>query len=149
MSRLFIRLAAIVLLAPVMAAAQGLQPVPGTPPSNRDANALRAPPPPRATPVPSGLDQRPQAAPIPTPRTGPIPSNLGDRPQAPAQDQRAHPALPGGVADPSARRPVRLYDRSGQVIPGAMQVGPNRALDTRTGRYYDTVPSGDGVRIQD
>ncbi|MCI2246512.1 hypothetical protein L3067_18025 [Xanthomonas sp. PPL568] len=150
MSRFSLPVAAVILLAPALAVAQGLQPVPGTPPASRDANALRAlPPSPRATPVPSGLDQRPQPAPVPAPRTAPIPSNLGDRPQAPAQDQRANPALPGGVADPAARRPVRLYDRSGQVIPGAMQVGPNRALDTRTGRYYDTVPSGDGMRIQD
>ncbi|KAB7778934.1 hypothetical protein [Xanthomonas sp. LF06-19] len=141
---------AIALLVPALAAAQSLQPVPGAPAGNRDANTLQSAPPP-APSVASRLDERPPAS-ASAPKTTPAPSNLDDRPQG--QAKRKHPAsqavpAAAALADPSARRPVRLYDRRGQLVPGAMQVGPNRALDTRTGRYYDTVPSGDGVRIQD
>ncbi|MET7142140.1 hypothetical protein [Xanthomonas sp. CFBP 8445] len=139
---------AIALLVPALAAAQALQPVPGAPASNRDANTLQSAPPPPPS-MASRLDERPPAS-ASAPKATPVPSNLDDRPQGQAKRKRAaSPAVPAAVADPAARRPVRLYDRSGQVIPGAMQVGPNRALDTRTGRYYDTVPSGDGMRIQD
>ncbi|MET0549795.1 MAG: hypothetical protein ABW002_11055 [Xanthomonas sp.] len=149
MNRLLPCAVAIALLVPVLAAAQGLQPVPGAPAGSRDANALLSAPPP-APSVASRLDERPPAS-ASAPKATPVPANLDDRPQGQTKRQRpASPALPAAAAaDPSARRPVRLYDRSGQVIPGAMQVGPNRVLDTRTGRYYSTVPSGDGVRIQD
>ncbi|MCW0394051.1 hypothetical protein NB696_003857 [Xanthomonas sacchari] len=141
---------AIALLVPALAAAQHLQPVPGAPASDRDANTLQSAPAP-APSVASRLDERPPAS-ASAPKATPVPSNLDDRPQGQAKRKRpASQAVPAAaaLADPSARRPVRLYDRRGQLVPGAMQVGPNRALDTRTGRYYDTVPSGDGVRIQD
>ncbi|WP_295927511.1 hypothetical protein [uncultured Xanthomonas sp.] len=140
---------AIALLVPALAAAQHLQPVPGAPASDRDANTLQSAPAP-APSVASRLDERPPAS-TTAPKAVPVPSSLDDRPQGKARHTRpASPAVPAAaLADPSARRPVRLYDRRGQLVPGAMQVGPNRALDTRTGRYYDTVPSGDGVRIQD
>ncbi|WOS40411.1 hypothetical protein [Xanthomonas rydalmerensis] len=139
---------AIALLVPALAVAQSLQPVPGAPAGNRDANTLQSAPPP-APSVASRLDERPPAS-ATSPKATPVPSNLDDRQGKTRHTRPASPAVPAAaVADPSARRPVRLYDRSGQVIPGAMQVGPNRALDTRTGRYYDTVPSGDGVRIQE
>ncbi|MBB5941786.1 hypothetical protein [Xanthomonas sp. 3307] len=139
---------AIALLVPALAAAQSLQPVPGAPAGNRDANTLQSAPPP-APSVASRLDERAPAS-TTAPSAAPVPSNLDDRQGKTRHTRPASPAVPAAaVADPSARRPVRLYDRSGQVIPGAMQVGPNRALDTRTGRYYDTVPSGDGVRIQE
>ncbi|MBB5878790.1 hypothetical protein [Xanthomonas sp. 3498] len=139
---------AIALLVPALAAAQSLQPVPGAPAGNRDANTLQSAPPP-APSVASRLDERAPAS-TTAPSAAPVPSNLDDRQGKTRHTRPASPAVPAAaVADPSARRPVRLYDRSGQVVPGAMQVGPNRALDTRTGRYYDTVPSGDGVRIQE
>nr|WP_202394829.1 hypothetical protein [Xanthomonas sp. LMG 9002] len=139
---------AIALLVPALAAAQILQPVPGAPAGNRDANTLQSAPPP-APSVASRLDERAPAS-TTAPSAAPVPSNLDDRQGKTRHTRPASPAVPAAaVADPSARRPVRLYDRSGQVVPGAMQVGPNRALDTRTGRYYDTVPSGDGVRIQE
>nr|WP_244663676.1 MULTISPECIES: hypothetical protein [unclassified Xanthomonas] len=138
---------AIALFVPALAAAQHLQPVPGTPASDRDANTLRSAPPP-APSVASRLDERPPAS-ASAPKATPVPAHLDDRPGQATRERPATPAAPAAAADPSARRPVRLYDRRGQLIPGAMQVGPNRALDTRTGRYYTTVPSGDGVRIQD
>lgn len=66
------------------------------------------------------LRQPPAATPKPKPRTAP-----------------ATPA--------PATRPV--YNSAGQAVTGMRQVTPNRVMDTRTGRYYDTVPSGDGQRI--
>ncbi|MDQ1094791.1 hypothetical protein QE400_004204 [Xanthomonas sacchari] len=149
MNRLLPCAAAVVLLVPALAAAQALKPVPGAPAGNRDANTLQSAPPPPPS-VASRLDARPPAS-ATAPKATPVSSSLDERPQGKTRHRRAaSPATQAAaVADPSGRRPVRLYDRSGQVIPGAMQVGPNRALDTRTGRYYNTVPSGDGVRIQD
>lgn len=55
------------------------------------------------------------------------------------------PAAPKPVTPPQAARPV--YDSAGQRMNGMRQVTPNRVMDTRTGRYYNTVPSGDGQRI--
>ncbi|WP_066093409.1 hypothetical protein [Xanthomonas massiliensis] len=43
---------------------------------------------------------------------------------------------------------VTVYDRQGRRLPAMRQAGAGRVQDTRTGRYYDTVPSGDGQRIQ-
>lgn len=45
------------------------------------------------------------------------------------------------------RAPLRVYDRNGRPLQGMKPAGPGRVLDTRTGRYHDTVPSGDGQRI--
>lgn len=49
------------------------------------------------------------------------------------------------VAKPVA--PLRVYDNQGRVLTGMKAAGSNRVLDTGTGRYYDTVPSGDGQRV--
>lgn len=74
-----------------------------------------------------------------------------DKSQA-AEDARLRerlqqPALPVKPAAPSrpAVRPV--YDSKGQPAPQLQQTSPGRALDSRTGRYYDTVPSGTGERV--
>lgn len=68
------------------------------------------------------------------------------------QQLRSHPiqARDTGPAQPiqgPALQP-KVYDRHGRIVPGAKQVGPNRVLDTRTGKYYDAVPSGDGQQIK-
>lgn len=74
-----------------------------------------------------------------------VPSQLGQRPAAPTIPTRgpASPAIPQGVP---AMAPM-VYDRQGRLLPGLQPAGPNRVLDTRTGRYYDAVPAGDGMRI--
>ncbi len=62
----------------------------------------------------------------------------------PLGTQPASTAAP--VKQPAARqRPV--YDEQGRRVEGMRQAGANRVQDTRTGRYHDTVPSGDGQRI--
>ncbi len=43
--------------------------------------------------------------------------------------------------------PLRVYDRNGRPLQGMKAAGPGRVLDTRTGRYHDTVPSADGQRL--
>ena len=64
---------------------------------------------------------------------------LGDRPAA---KPTAKPA-----AKPSPTAAVPVYDHDGRRLNGMRPAGPGRVMDTRTGRYHDTVPSGDGVRI--
>ncbi|HEX7991078.1 MAG TPA: classical arabinogalactan protein 4 [Stenotrophomonas sp.] len=45
-------------------------------------------------------------------------------------------------------QPVRpIYDSKGQPAPHMRQTSPGRVLDTRTNRYYDTVPSGLGQQV--
>ncbi|MBD7922442.1 hypothetical protein [Xanthomonas bonasiae] len=127
-----IRLAAIALLAPALATAQSLNPAPSSPTATRQSTALESAPVPKAAPVRSSLDDRPASS------------------QSPAhKPAKAKPAPANGANAAADRRPVKLYDRGGRVIPGAVQVGPNRVLDTRSGRYYSTVPSGDGQRINE
>lgn len=64
--------------------------------------------------------------------------------EEPLGTQPASAATP--IKQPVARqRPV--YDEQGRRVEGMRQAGANRVQDTRTGRYHDTVPSGDGQRI--
>ncbi|UKE69122.1 hypothetical protein K8O61_17015 [Xanthomonas cerealis pv. cerealis] len=124
--------AAIALLLPALASAQSLNSAPPSPTASRQATTLQSAPANRAAPVSSSLDDRPQS-----------PQSLAHKPA------KAKPAPANGANAGAARRPVKLYDRGGRLIPGALQVGPNRVLDTRSGRYYSTVPSGDGQRIDE
>jgi hypothetical protein len=70
------------------------------------------------------------------------------------QQLRTHPIQSQGPAQvvppapPATTAPPKVYDRHGRIVPGMKQAGPNRVLDTRTGRYYDAVPTGDGQRIK-
>ncbi|WP_369977102.1 hypothetical protein [Xanthomonas bundabergensis] len=122
-----IRVAAIAALA----TAQSLDSAPSSPTATRQSTTLQSAPAARTAPVSSSLDDRPQAS-----------------PSSVRKPAKAKPS-PANAAAAADRRPVKLYDRSGRLIPGAVQVGPNRVLDTRSGRYHSTVPSGDGQRIDD
>ncbi|MFC3657926.1 hypothetical protein FZ025_06170 [Xanthomonas hyacinthi] len=126
------RMAAIALLAPALATAQSLNPAPASPTATRQATTLESAPAPKAAPLPSSLDDRPQSS--------------QSSAHTPA---KAKPSPANGANAATDWRPVKLYDRRGRLIPGAVQVGPNRVLDTRRGRYHRTVPSGDGQRIND
>ncbi len=89
----------------------------------------------------------PVASPAPTPTPVPTPAQT-------TQQLRTHPIQSQGPAQvvpptpPATTAPLKVYDRNGRIVPGMQQAGPNRVLDTRTGRYYDAVPSGDGQRIK-
>ena len=58
------------------------------------------------------------------------------RPEQPASTQPDQPV-----------KPIRVTDAKGLPIAGAVQVGPNRVMDPKTGRVYSTVSSGDEQRI--
>ena len=64
--------------------------------------------------------------------------------EEPLGTQAASSATP---AKPAAVRQRPVYDEHGRRMEGMRQAGENRVMDTRTGRYHDTVPSGDGQRI--
>lgn len=97
-------------------------------------------------------------APLPTPvRPAPVDSLSGQMAPVKSNSQvqqqlRSHPiqARDTGPAQPIQGPTLqpKVYDRHGRIIPGAKQVGPNRVLDTRTGKYYDALPSGDGQQIR-
>jgi hypothetical protein len=148
-----IRAAAAALLVPVLAWAPCLQAASSPPTATRQSTTLDSAPPPKTAPMSSSLDDRPAPS-SSAPQSTPVPSSLDDRPQSSTKSSKAKstaaPASAAARADAATeRRPVKLYDRGGRLIPGAVQVGPNRVLDTRSGRYHSTVPSGDGQRIDD
>ncbi len=105
---------------------------------------LKPPPPPTAI------------RPVQLPSPPPSPPKAEDRSQK-AENERVReqlqkPALrtrpaskPTPIVQPTTVRPV--YDSNGQPANHLQQTSPNRVLDTRTNRYYDTVPSGTGQRV--
>ncbi|MCU1135888.1 classical arabinogalactan protein 4 [Stenotrophomonas maltophilia] len=73
----------------------------------------------------------------------------------PAQAARPQPAQPIKSTGPARVAPApvpkpadKVYDRNGRIVPGVRPAGPNRVFDSRTGRYYDSVPAGDGQQIK-
>lgn len=105
-----------------------LAPLPPPPPPVRQIQPVRPTP---APPIPTSLGQREQAAPV----------------QAPPQPQSANPLQKDDAQRVGAQSAV-VYDRQGRPLYGMEQAGPNRVRDTRTGRYYNTVPMGVGQRIK-
>lgn len=115
----------LIALLPTMALAQ----VPTADPTATRSAATVAPAP--VPPPPQAARPQPQVLPTPQP-TQPI------RSTGPAQ-----------VAPPPVPKPAdKVYDRNGRIIPGVRPAGPNRVFDSRTGRYYDSVPQGDGQQIR-
>jgi hypothetical protein len=108
----------------------------------------------RVEPVKAPAPSTSPAAPItPTSRSlvSPMPTTLQPPPQPPVPVRgasRSQDADGPTTAQPlPANTQVKVYDRNGRLIPGMKAAGANRVLDTRTGRYHDTVPIGDGQRI--
>jgi len=107
--------------------------------------------PPAPRPAPPRQLSNPVQSPAPS---GPIPTQLGQRQAAPVFEAKQPtqssnspaPALNDPVRQIGAT-PARVYDRNGVPVTGMEQAGPNRVRDSRTGRYYDTAPAGDGQRI--
>ncbi|MEG2803020.1 classical arabinogalactan protein 4 [Stenotrophomonas sp.] len=110
-------------------------------------------------PDPTATRAAPVSQPAPAPLPAPVRSEPADGPAAqrasnrqveqrlarpPIQAQGTGPAQP--IQGPAVQ--TKVYDRNGRIIPGAQKVGPNRVLDTRTGKYYDAIPSGDGQQIK-
>ncbi|CAH0285998.1 hypothetical protein SRABI35_03899 [Stenotrophomonas lactitubi] len=112
-------------LLPLLAQAQ----VPtGNPTTTRSSSTVARPP---VAPPPQASRPQPQVLPSPQPAQ-PI------RSTGPAQV----------TPTPAPTLPDKVYDRNGRIVPGVKPVGPNRVFDSRTGRYYDSVPTGDGQQIK-
>ncbi|MEA5122714.1 hypothetical protein [Xanthomonas floridensis] len=112
--------------------------------STRSSNTLQ----PIATPAPAQPKVTPPRALQPSNTLSPVPSQLSQRPAAPSIPTRGPagtPVAPAGSEVPTATPMV--YDRNGRLLQGMQPAGPNRVLDTKTGRYYDAVPAGDGMRV--
>lgn len=104
----------------------------GAPDPTATRSATRVAPP--AVPAPQPV--RPQSQPLPP-----------AQPQQPAQPIKS--TGPAQVAPtPAPALPDKVYDRNGRIVPGVKPVGPNRVFDSRTGRYYDSVPTGDGQQLK-
>ncbi|WP_303637770.1 classical arabinogalactan protein 4 [Stenotrophomonas tuberculopleuritidis] len=91
----------------------------------------------------------------PTTTPAPPPARSQPQPQAVPSVQPVQPAQPirsTGPAQitptPAATLPDKVYDRNGRIVPGVKPVGPNRVFDSRTGRYHDSVPTGNGQQIR-
>lgn len=115
----------LIALLPATALAQ----VPTADPTATRSATTVAPAPVTPPPQPA----RPQPQVLPTPQ--------------PAQPIRS--TGPAQVAPMAVPKPAdKVYDRNGRIIPGVRPAGPNRVFDSRTGRYYDSVPQGDGQQIR-
>lgn len=112
--------------------------------TTRSSNTLQ----PITTPTPVQPTVTPPRALQPANSTAPVPSQLGQRPVAPSIPTRGPaqtPVAPAG-SQVSPTTPM-VYDRNGRLLQGMQPAGANRVLDTKTGRYYDAVPAGDGMRV--
>ncbi len=123
MTRIPLWFASLLLAAPLLVQAQLRQPPPPT-----ETRPVTLPS--QSTPVTGNArPQREDADP---------PARTEDRPRP---KPRSTP-----IAQPRATvRPI--YDSKGQPAPHMRQTSPGRVIDTRTNRYYDTVPSGVGQQV--
>ncbi|WP_315387473.1 classical arabinogalactan protein 4 [uncultured Stenotrophomonas sp.] len=128
----------LLVLLPMVAAAQIA--APRKPTETRPVTGPTPSQPASMRPAPAEtLSARPQ------PVTAPV-QGVPQLPTHPIQSQGPARVVP--PAPPATTAPPKVYDRHGRIVPGMQQAGPNRVLDTRTGRYYDSVPTGDGQRIK-
>ncbi len=93
---------------------------------------------------------KPQVAPATTPSQS-VASDPSQRSQAPSISAKG-PALDAAKPVQSASTqpqsgPLRVTDARGQLVSGAVQIGPNQVMDPTTGRSYNTIPDGNGQRI--
>ncbi|HDS1133972.1 classical arabinogalactan protein 4 [Stenotrophomonas maltophilia] len=118
----------LLLMALLPLVAQAQVPTSSSPTATRSATTVAPQP---VVPPPQAARPQPQVLPSPQPAQ-PIKST------GPAQ------AVPAPVPKPADK----VYDRNGRIVPGVRPAGPNRVFDSRTGRYYDSVPAGDGQQIK-
>ncbi len=122
----------LLLTALLPLAAQAQVPTSSSPTATRSTNSVNPPP------------VAPQAPPQPANPALPV-----QVPRQPAQPIRSTgPAQVAPAPTPATSAPAKVYDRNGRIVPGVKPAGPNRVFDSRTGRYYDSVPAGDGQQIK-
>lgn len=92
-------------------------------------------------PEPRGVQSVPQPA-----QRQAIPADPGQRPRSTSPVPSEGPAKLLPVEAPQARvpdpAPTRVFDASGRPLDGMLRVGPERAFDPATGRYYRTTSAG-------
>lgn len=115
---------AVLAVVPLSAQAQLRQP-----PSPTATRPVTLPPTPQAPATVPREQRQDDARPLPPPATKPKPTPKAKPIIQPAQTVRP------------------IYDSKGQPAPHMRQTSPGRVLDTRTNRYYDTVPSGVGQQV--
>lgn len=101
-------------------------------------------------PTPAPTETRPVSLPPPSKpasdASGQAADNARLRERLEDSAGKAAPVRPRSAAKPQTAQ-VPVYDQQGRRLNGMRPAGPGRVMDTRTGRYHDTVPSGDGVRV--
>ncbi|WPU56396.1 classical arabinogalactan protein 4 [Stenotrophomonas acidaminiphila] len=101
-------------------------------------------------PTPAPTETRPVSLPPPSKpasdASGQAADNARLRERLEDSAGKAAPVRPRPAAKPQTAQ-VPVYDQQGRRLNGMRPAGPGRVMDTRTGRYHDTVPSGDGVRV--
>ncbi|MPS34841.1 classical arabinogalactan protein 4 [Stenotrophomonas acidaminiphila] len=101
-------------------------------------------------PTPAPTETRPVSLPPPSKpasdASGQAADNARLRERLEDSAGKAAPVRPRPAAKPQTAQ-VPVYDQEGRRLNGMRPAGPGRVMDTRTGRYHDTVPSGDGVRV--
>ena len=105
-----------------------------------------------AAPLHAQAQFKPSPAPTETrPVSLPSPSKSSSDDDKGGQAQREEPLGTQAASSATPAKPqtaqVPVYDQEGRRLNGMRPAGPGRVMDTRTGRYHDTVPSGDGQRI--
>ncbi len=134
------RMAGALLLVPVLAAqARPLQPVTGPKLAepvkvDRDASSAAQAQTTLPAPLPTDASQRPRPPAISS-------GTPAKKPQASAEDERA--------ARPARTTGSGVYGRNGEPLDGWVRLSDGRALDPKTGRYYQTMPYGNGRKIVD
>lgn len=89
----------------------------------------------------------PEVTPVPSKRENTAPAKDRSGHREPANSQRKNASK--AKESPNTTANAKVYDRQGRHLSGYKQVGPNRVLDTRTGRYHDTAQMSDGQRLID
>ena len=104
---------------------------------------------------PSMLPPPSPVVPVSPAQQHPIGSSPSARPTQPAIANHG-PSVPAASAK---SEPLKTYvgvkpgdsaiviGRDGRIVPGAVMVGPNTALDPRTGRRYTTTPAGTNQQV--
>ena len=101
-------------------------------------------------PTPAPTETRPVSLPPPSKPASDASGQAADNARLRERLEQSSPANAAARPKPAARpqtAAVPVYDQQGRRLNGMRPAGPGRVMDTRTGRYHDTVPSGDGVRI--
>lgn len=92
--------------------------------------------------------------PLPAPPERGVRSTIEQRqsqPQVPVQGPASvrQPDVDAASAAQAQQPPAKVYDAKGRLLPGAVQVGPDRIFDPGTGRYRRVLQRGNSLHVID